>query len=117
MCRPLVRRPASSVRTSLPPFAYLTLYLRRHRLPVLMPDARPETIGAALAAVDLTQREGEIVPLITAGLTNDEIASHLFIAPKTVKNNISSIYRKMGMRNRVELTNCLRRQMERLQSG
>ena len=98
---------------SLPPFAYLTLYLRRHRLPVPMPAATPESIEAALAAFELTQREAEIVPLIAAGLTNDEIAERLFIASKTVKNNISSIYRKMGMRNRVELTNCLRRQMER----
>ena len=64
-----------------------------------------EGAHAALPAVDLdlTARESEIVPLIIEGLSNEDIASRLFISPHTVKNHVTSIYRKAGVASRFEL--------------
>ncbi len=51
----------------------------------------------------LTEREREIVPLLIDGLTNDEIAGKLFISPHTVKNHVTSIFRKADVESRFEL--------------
>jgi len=56
-----------------------------------------------LADFDLSDRESEIVPLIIEGLSNEDIASRLFISPHTVKNHVTSILRKAGVTNRFEL--------------
>jgi NarL family two-component system response regulator LiaR len=48
----------------------------------------------------LTQRELEIITLLSQGWTNLEIASKLFISVSTVKNHISSIYKKMDVTSR-----------------
>lgn len=49
---------------------------------------------------DLSSRELEVLTLIGRGRSNDEIAKALFISPHTVKNHVSSIYRKLGVRDR-----------------
>ncbi|HEX4832454.1 MAG TPA: helix-turn-helix transcriptional regulator [Trebonia sp.] len=48
----------------------------------------------------LSARESEIMSLIADGHTNGEIASSLFLAEKTVKNHVRSIYSKLGVGNR-----------------
>ena len=61
---------------------------------------------ASTTAVDLsklTRREGEILELVTLGRSTREIASHLNISGETVKVHLQHIYRKVGVRNRVEL--------------
>jgi two-component system response regulator DevR len=50
----------------------------------------------------LTPRETEILALIAAGMSNREIATTLFIAEKTVKNNVSGILSKLGMQRRTQ---------------
>ncbi len=50
----------------------------------------------------LTEREREILSLIAAGATNREIAGALYLSPHTVKEHTSSLYRKLGVRNRAE---------------
>jgi len=56
----------------------------------------------------LTAREREIVDLIRSGKTNQEIADRLFISVATVKDHNYNIFRKTGVRNRVELANLFR---------
>lgn len=52
----------------------------------------------------LSNREFEILNLIlTKGMTNDEIASYLFISPATVKRHISNAYIKLGINNQKQL--------------
>ncbi len=51
----------------------------------------------------LTAREREIVELIGAGLTNQEVADRLFISLATVKDHNHNVFRKTGVRSRLEL--------------
>jgi DNA-binding NarL/FixJ family response regulator len=50
----------------------------------------------------LTDRESEILGLIAGGATNREIAATLFLSPHTVKEHTSTLYRKLGARNRAD---------------
>jgi DNA-binding NarL/FixJ family response regulator len=54
------------------------------------------------ATPTLTDREGEILALIAGGATNREIAAELFLSPHTVKEHTSTLYRKLGARNRAD---------------
>jgi len=50
----------------------------------------------------LTRREREILGVLTSGLSNIAIGQQLFISEKTVRNHLSSIYRKTGVNSRAE---------------
>jgi two-component system response regulator DesR len=50
----------------------------------------------------LSGREREVLTEIASGATNREIAQRLYLSPHTVKEHTSSIYRKLGVRNRAE---------------
>lgn len=50
----------------------------------------------------LTAREIEVLNLIAKGMLNKEIAKTLFISEKTVKNHISSIFRKLNVEDRTQ---------------
>ena len=50
----------------------------------------------------LTKRERRILDLLRAGKTNAEIAAEVFISEKTVRNHLSSVYRKLGVSNRAQ---------------
>jgi DNA-binding NarL/FixJ family response regulator len=52
------------------------------------------------ASLGLSTREIEVMSLIAGGRTNGEIAAHLFLAEKTVKNHVRRIYSKLGVHNR-----------------
>ncbi|HEX7712394.1 MAG TPA: LuxR C-terminal-related transcriptional regulator [Bacillota bacterium] len=56
--------------------------------------------GEKTAAGELTEREREILRLVGEGQSNREIAAGLYLAEITVKKNISSIYRKLGVEGR-----------------
>jgi DNA-binding NarL/FixJ family response regulator len=66
------------------------------------------TIGRAAAteapAVDagLSRRELDVLRALSNGLSNQQIAAKLFLAEQTVKFHLSSVYRKLGARNRTE---------------
>jgi len=61
-------------------------------------------------ATPLSDREREVLALIADGRTNREIAATLYLSPHTVKEHASSLYRKLGVKNRAEAT----RRAERL---
>jgi ATP/maltotriose-dependent transcriptional regulator MalT len=59
--------------------------------------------GRRAATGDLTPTERRIAALVAEGLSNKEIASALFVTPKTVGTQLSRIYRKVGVHSRTEL--------------
>jgi len=50
----------------------------------------------------LTDRELEILELVSRGLTVKQVASRLGLSPRTVETHIAKLYRKLGVRNRVQ---------------
>ncbi|MGN6446246.1 response regulator [Amnibacterium sp.] len=51
----------------------------------------------------LTDREREVLTLVAAGLTNEEIAERLYLSPLTAKTHVSRVMGKLGARDRVQL--------------
>lgn len=51
---------------------------------------------------DLTTREMEVLGLIVAGLTNQQIADQLFVARDTVRNHVASILSKLGAHSKLQ---------------
>jgi DNA-binding CsgD family transcriptional regulator len=70
--------------------------------------------SAAVPAVErfellgITQREREVIGLIQAGDSNRQIADKLFISVATVKDHNHNLFRKTGVRNRLQLSNLFR---------
>ena len=58
---------------------------------------------ASAALGQLTEREREVLTLVGTGLTNDEIATRLFMAPATAKTHVSRTMIKLGARDRAQL--------------
>lgn len=59
--------------------------------------------GARENASVLTPAEERVARHAAAGLSNREIATELFLSPKTVEMNLSKVYRKLGIRSRAQL--------------
>jgi DNA-binding NarL/FixJ family response regulator len=53
--------------------------------------------------IKLTQREMEIVKLISEGYTSQQMADKLFISPRTVETHRANLMKKVGVRNAIEL--------------
>ena len=53
---------------------------------------------------DLTDREKEILRYISQGLSNKEIATKLYLSDKTIRNTITSIFKKINVKDRVQAT-------------
>ena len=65
---------------------------------VLAPASRPER-----PFPELTERETEVLDLIAAGRSNGQIAQALFLSPKTIRNNITSILAKLQATDRADV--------------
>ncbi|MER6044439.1 helix-turn-helix transcriptional regulator, partial [Streptomyces sp. NPDC001856] len=74
---------------------------RRHRAHRVRPgvqDARPAQEAALHASM-----ERQVAALVMEGATNREIAARLFISVKTVEATLTRVYRKLGIRSRVDI--------------
>ena len=69
--------------------------------PATPPPAVAPTGRAGLAT--LTDREREVVTLVAAGLSNEEIAGRLVVSPLTAKTHVSRAMTKLGARDRAQL--------------
>jgi two-component system response regulator DevR len=71
------------------------------RLLAQLRDGGQKSAGDATLS-SLTQRERDVLALITDGLTNKEIGERLFLSEKTVKNYVSGLLAKLGMQRRTQ---------------
>jgi DNA-binding NarL/FixJ family response regulator len=74
------------------------------RLAAATGQSKPEKLGRESEAlpVALTERELEVLQALAHGLSNREIAGQLVITEGTVKNHVSSLIDKMGVRDRTQ---------------
>ena len=68
---------------------------------MLVPTCNPDVHERRIAR--LTDRERVIVSLIGEGLRNDQVAGRLGVAEKTVRNQLSSLFDKLGVNDRLGL--------------
>lgn len=63
--------------------------------------AKPSSLAPELDV--LTDRERQVMQLVAVGMTNAEIAQHLFVSPMTAKTHVSRAMIKLGARDRAQL--------------
>jgi DNA-binding CsgD family transcriptional regulator len=54
-------------------------------------------------AAGLTPTERNVVQLVSEGLGNNDIATRLFVSPRTVQTHLTHVYSKLGLTSRVQL--------------
>ncbi|ANE04631.1 helix-turn-helix transcriptional regulator [Corynebacterium crudilactis] len=96
---------ASSLFQDMGANAMVTLANRERRVGGL--GQRSEQSGG------LTPQEFEIARLVASGHSNREVAQELFLSPKTVEYHLTRVYKKLGIRNRMELAEALKRYSHR----
>ncbi len=55
------------------------------------------------AWASLTPTERDVVRLVSDGLANIDIATRLFVSPRTVQTHLTHVYTKLGLTSRVQL--------------
>jgi DNA-binding NarL/FixJ family response regulator len=64
----------------------------------------PVAVDDAAPAVSLSRRQRQVLRLVAQGLTNRQIAAELTVSVNTVKFHVRTIFRELGIHNRVEAT-------------
>ena len=64
---------------------------------------RGERKRPASGWASLTPTERDVVRLVSKGLANKDIASRLFVSPRTVQTHLTHVYAKLGLNSRMQL--------------
>jgi DNA-binding NarL/FixJ family response regulator len=72
------------------------------RMASSLPKTKTNAMPDSLDAAGLTNREVEILRLVARGATNREVADSLVISEGTVKNHLSNIFGRLGLRDRTQ---------------
>lgn len=97
---------------NLPPLVYLIFSLKKYPVESRHPAHQRVDLANFFIKHKISNREREIIELILDGMSNADIEKALFISPHTVKNHIYNIYQKLGVKNRVQISNLIRDQYE-----
>jgi DNA-binding CsgD family transcriptional regulator len=82
--------------------SYRLYWERRHA------SSKKLTVPQAAAKFELTKREETVLGLLIAGMDNSDICKKLVISVNTLKKHVLNIYRKLGIRNRIQLYKMIR---------
>ena len=93
---------------NLMPIKYMRDFLKKVFPEHISEDAADLRRQEMMEKFKISKREQEIIRLICLGKSNKEIEDELYISIQTVKDHIYNIYRKTGVKNRVQLTNLFR---------
>jgi DNA-binding CsgD family transcriptional regulator len=93
---------------NIPALLFLRAFLKKNYSGLQPSTDESETLERWFAGHHLSPRERDVIGLILKGETNREIAKDLFLSEKTVKNNISSVFLKTGIKSRARLIVILR---------
>ncbi|MBB5212436.1 helix-turn-helix transcriptional regulator [Microbulbifer hydrolyticus] len=83
-----------------------------HRLESGLRSSRPQEDPGYRTRLLLTKREQEILAQLTTGEPNSIIASRLHLSEHTVKNHMYNIFRKIGVKNRLQASNWAKLHLE-----
>ena len=83
--------------------ALLSPGITRRLIADIVARPRPRQDVGATRLAELTEREREVLTLVGAGLSNDEIAAKLYVSPLTAKTHVSRILTKLAARDRAQL--------------
>ena len=98
---PLRAAHAAAARLGAAPLRTQVEALAR-RARISLTAAEPEPAPAPARPHGLTDREADVLRLLAAGHTNREIGQQLFMSPKTASVHVTSILRKLAVRDRVQ---------------
>lgn len=75
----------------------------RSRVQAVQPDATTKVLVAPMVGAGLTDRERDVLHLLSEGLSNIQIGDRLHLSSRTVEKHVSSLLRKTETNNRAEL--------------
>jgi len=73
------------------------------------------SVGAGVSAIEPTRKETETLKLLVGGNSNNAIAQRLGVSPHTVKTHLYNLFRKIGVKNRVQAVNWATQHVERIE--
>ncbi len=89
----------------LPALLYWKHFLAKYQPEYRLQPDKEVDMTPLFEKYNISKREAEIIGLICEGKSNKEIEDVLYISLQTVKDHIHRIYKKTGVKNRVQLTN------------
>jgi DNA-binding NarL/FixJ family response regulator len=94
---------AGEARKALASFDRLGARPLADRARRLLRDLGERSIPYRAVTGELSDRELQVVRLVAAGLSNNEIANRLYISPRTVTTHLQHIYQRLGLASRTGL--------------
>jgi len=88
---------------NIPPLLVLNLVFHRFLKSPIKATAKAENLDRWLEDNRVSSREREIIRLVLMGKSNRSIEKELFISRRTVESHLYNIYRKLGIKNRMQL--------------
>ena len=87
---------------------------RRLAMALVESHRRPMRVGAGLRPVrsELTDREWEVLDMLSSGARTEEIANALVLSPETVRSHMKNLYRKLEVRSREQAVEAAHRLRE-----
>jgi DNA-binding CsgD family transcriptional regulator len=99
----LARKGETMTTAAMATYAYDQIDQARTELETYAQRGRGERNRPTSGWASLTPTERDVVRLVSEGLANKDIATRLFVSPRTVQTHLTHVYTKLGLTSRVQL--------------